>query len=157
MIVYQDEIVKQAPNIIEQAAKSPLGILALIILVLAVLAYFFFRNASETARIAMFVMMFMGGAAFGCAVVWFMVKVEGGNDNRQTPTPTATPTQSPVATPTRWPTPPGSPSPSPSTSPSPLTSPSPSGTRPYVPGVIVPRQSPTPPKIVVKPKASPTP
>jgi hypothetical protein len=64
-----DELIRKAPEIIEAAAKSPLGILALMILALAVAGFFFFRGASELTRIGIYVLMFVGVAAFGGAVI----------------------------------------------------------------------------------------
>jgi hypothetical protein len=50
----------QLPAIIAEAAKSPLGIFALMIISLAILGFFFFQEASERTRIAIFVMLFVG-------------------------------------------------------------------------------------------------
>lgn len=61
--------IQQIPAIIEQAAKSPLGLFALMVIALSVLGFFFFRGASERTRIAMFVLLFFGVAAFGMATV----------------------------------------------------------------------------------------
>jgi hypothetical protein len=65
-----DELIKNLPEIIKQSATSTLGILALMIIGLAILALFFFRTASERTRIIIFVVLFIGVAAFGAAVVW---------------------------------------------------------------------------------------
>src|SRR5262245_38595709 len=62
-----DQLIQSAPNIIGQAAKSPLGIFALMIIALSVLGFFFFRESSERTRITMFVLMFTGVVAFGIA------------------------------------------------------------------------------------------
>jgi hypothetical protein len=56
------------PAIIAEAAKSPLGLLALMIISLSILGFYFFREASEKARIGIFVMLFLGVAAFGVSV-----------------------------------------------------------------------------------------
>jgi len=61
------KLIQSAPDIIGQAAKSPLGIFALMILALSVLGFAFFRRSSERTRAAMFVLMFVGVAAFGYA------------------------------------------------------------------------------------------
>ena len=63
------KLTESAPDILEQAAKSPLGIFALMILALAVLGFFYFRKSSERTRTAIFVMMFVGVAFFGWATV----------------------------------------------------------------------------------------
>jgi hypothetical protein len=60
--------VKSFPEIIKQAATSPLGILALMIIGLAVLAFFFFRGAPVKVRVVIYVMLFFGVVAFGVAL-----------------------------------------------------------------------------------------
>src|SRR5258708_10957046 len=62
-----DKLIEYAPSIIGQAARSPLGIFALMILALSVLGFVFFRNSSERTRTAMFVLMFIAVASFGYA------------------------------------------------------------------------------------------
>lgn len=62
-----DEIFRQTPAIIEQAAKSPLGLLALMVIVLAALGLVFFKDASEKTRILIFVLLLAGAATFGYA------------------------------------------------------------------------------------------
>ncbi len=52
-----EQFFKYASEIIGAAASSPLGILALIILTLGVLAYFLFRQASEATRVLIFVLV----------------------------------------------------------------------------------------------------
>lgn len=64
-----DQVLQSTPEIIEQAAKSPLGIFALMIIALSILGFFFFRTSSERTRIAMFVLMFIGVASFGIATL----------------------------------------------------------------------------------------
>lgn len=63
-----EKLFESAPEIIREAAKSPLGLFALMILALAILAFFFFREASERTRIAIFVLMVIGVVAFGVAI-----------------------------------------------------------------------------------------
>jgi len=63
------ELSAQLPEIIAAAAKSPLGIFALMIISLAILGFFFFREAAERTRIAIFVMLFVGVAVFGLSIV----------------------------------------------------------------------------------------
>lgn len=60
-------MVAQAPAILAEAAKSPLGVFALMILALSIIGFFFFREASERTRIGIFVLMFLGVASFGIA------------------------------------------------------------------------------------------
>lgn len=62
-----EEIFKQTPAIIEQAAKSPLGLLALMVIVLAAIGLVFFKDASEKTRIFIFVLLLAGAATFGYA------------------------------------------------------------------------------------------
>jgi hypothetical protein len=62
-----DKIFESAPNIIGEAAKSPLGIFALMVLALSVLGFVFFRRSSERTRTAIFILMFIGVASFGYA------------------------------------------------------------------------------------------
>jgi hypothetical protein len=58
-----NQFFKNLPEIIGQAAKSPLGIAALIILLLSGLAYVFFRSAHEKAHIIIFLSMLSGPLA----------------------------------------------------------------------------------------------
>jgi len=58
-----------APAIITSAAQSPLGLLALAVIVLSVLAYLFFGRASERARVAAFVLLVVGAAGLGFALL----------------------------------------------------------------------------------------
>ena len=64
-----EQLTQNAPSIIEQAARSPLGILALMILALSALGFFLFRSASERTRAIVFALMFVGVASFGAATV----------------------------------------------------------------------------------------
>lgn len=52
-------------GIIREAASSPLGVLALIVLVLSSLAVVFFGKSSEKARMTVWSMMFVGALLFG--------------------------------------------------------------------------------------------
>ena len=49
-----------APAIIEKAAKTPRGILALMIILLGVIAYAFFSNSSEIIKFIVFMVLFAG-------------------------------------------------------------------------------------------------
>lgn len=57
------------PDIIEAAAKSTLGVFALMIVALALLGYAFFSKANQNIRLAVFVMLFAGVVAFGIALM----------------------------------------------------------------------------------------
>jgi len=63
-----DAAVRTVPDIIKQASASPLGIFALIILGVGVLAFYFFRTAPVNVRTLIFVMMFMGVVLYGFAI-----------------------------------------------------------------------------------------
>jgi hypothetical protein len=67
--VSQTEAVKSVPDIIAQASKSTLGILALIVLGLAVLAWTFFKKAKENVRIGIFVLLFAGTVLYTWAII----------------------------------------------------------------------------------------
>ena len=60
---------KTIPEIINAAKSSNLGILALIILALAVVGLHFFRNSGMPYRLAVFVLMLAGAAVFGYAAL----------------------------------------------------------------------------------------
>lgn len=72
------DLAEQLPAIIAEAARSPLGLFALMIVSLAILGFYFFRQASERTRIAIFVMLFVGVAVFGVSIVQTGAKPTGG-------------------------------------------------------------------------------
>ena len=59
------DISKNLPDVIKAASSSPLGILALMIVALAGLAFYFFKSSSEKVKIGIFVMLFCGVALYG--------------------------------------------------------------------------------------------
>ena len=63
-----DALAPQLPHIIAAAAQSELGILALLVVALAALAYVFFARASERARLGVFVLLFAGVVGFALAM-----------------------------------------------------------------------------------------
>ena len=63
-----EEISKNAPDIIRAASQTPLGILALMVLALSVLAAILFRDAPHRTRSIIFVLLFLGVAAYACAI-----------------------------------------------------------------------------------------
>jgi hypothetical protein len=63
-----DKLFEHLPAILTAAAQSQLGILALLVVALSVLAYFFFANASEGARVGIFVLLFFGVIGFAVAM-----------------------------------------------------------------------------------------
>lgn len=63
------EAVKTLPDIIKEASQSELGILALLIVAVGLLAYVFFRTSSDKVKLIAFLLIFAGAAAYGIAVV----------------------------------------------------------------------------------------
>ena len=64
-----DKILSAAPELIAEAAKSTLGLAALMVILLAALGFFFFRGASEKVRVGIFLALLAGAAGFIAAVV----------------------------------------------------------------------------------------
>jgi uncharacterized membrane protein YhdT len=62
-------IFDQVPRTIAESAKSPLGVVSLLIIVSSLLGYAFFASASETVRVSMFVLMFIGYGMLGFSLV----------------------------------------------------------------------------------------
>lgn len=63
-----DALFKSLPDIIKAAAQSQLGILALLVVAISLLAYVFFAKASEKSRLGVFVLLFLGVVGFGVAM-----------------------------------------------------------------------------------------
>ena len=63
-----DTLIENAPQIIGEAAKSPLGLAALIVLALSGVAYLLFRSTSESARVLDFLSLVVGFIVFGIAL-----------------------------------------------------------------------------------------
>ena len=55
-----DALIENAPRIISEAAKSPLGLAALVVLAVSVLSYAFFRRTAEHVRLLVFIPTFAG-------------------------------------------------------------------------------------------------
>lgn len=64
-----DTTIENAPSIIEAAAQSTLGILALLILTVGVIAYLFFQKSSDRVKVVIFSMIFIGMAGFGLVIL----------------------------------------------------------------------------------------
>ena len=64
-----DLLFKSLPEIIKAAAQSKLGILALLVVALSILAYSFFAKALLKIRVGIFVLLFAGVIGFGVAVL----------------------------------------------------------------------------------------
>jgi membrane-bound ClpP family serine protease len=62
------ELAARLPAIMAEAAKSALGILALMFISLAIFG-FLYKGTTEKTRIAIFVLLFVGVVAFGLSVV----------------------------------------------------------------------------------------
>jgi len=63
-----DQLFKSLPDIIKAAAQSQLGILALLVVALSILAYVFFAKAAMKVRVGIFVLLFAGVIGFGVAM-----------------------------------------------------------------------------------------
>ena len=63
-----DQLFKTLPDIIKAAAQSQLGILALLVVALSILAYAFFAKAAVRVRVGIFVLLFAGVIGFGVAM-----------------------------------------------------------------------------------------
>jgi hypothetical protein len=63
-----DQLFKSLPDIIKAAAQSQLGILALLVVALSILAYLFFGKATVKVRIGIFVLLFAGVIGFAVAM-----------------------------------------------------------------------------------------
>ncbi len=64
-----DKFFEQAPKIIAEAAKKPLGIVALIILALSALGITFFSDSPDPVKIAMFALLVFSFGLFGFAAM----------------------------------------------------------------------------------------
>ncbi|MEJ2706553.1 MAG: NUDIX domain-containing protein [Anaerolineales bacterium] len=64
-----NNLFEKAPEIIREAAQSALGILALVVLLISILALAFFSSASEGVRVAIFVLIFLGAGLFVVSVL----------------------------------------------------------------------------------------
>jgi len=62
------DFVQSAPDIIREAARSPLGLLALLVLAVATLALVFFRKSSDAIKLAIFGVFFLAAVSFGIVV-----------------------------------------------------------------------------------------
>jgi hypothetical protein len=71
MIAFQEfsePLVKNIPEIIKQASQSQLGILALLIIVLTLLASYFFRTAAMKVRVLIWFLFFAATAAYAVEI-----------------------------------------------------------------------------------------
>lgn len=63
-----NDIFSNAPKIIEDAAKSQLGLFALMILITGVLGFYFFKKSSEVIKLTIFIPMLSGVFIFGYGI-----------------------------------------------------------------------------------------
>lgn len=84
-----EQLFQSLPDIIKAAAQSQLGILALLVVALAVLAYVFFATAAVRVRVGIFLLLFAGVVGFGVAMF------RASNADRAAP-PNATVAPNPV-------------------------------------------------------------
>lgn len=59
-----DKLADGVAKVIDAAAGGPLALIALAVIALALIAYFFFKGAAEKIRVAIFSGLFLGAAAF---------------------------------------------------------------------------------------------
>jgi len=85
------ELFKNFPEIIKEAAQNPLGIAALIILVVSVIAITFFRKAGEKARLAIFTSIIVGFLGFGLAILFIVGNKSSPPPPISTPAPPVSP------------------------------------------------------------------
>jgi hypothetical protein len=64
-----EAIPKDIPGIIREAAKSNLGIFALMLLIIAAIAYAFFKSEKITVKVPIFAVLVIGVVAFGIATI----------------------------------------------------------------------------------------
>lgn len=76
-----EKIAEHIPDIIKAAAQSQLGILALLCLLLAFLAYVFFSKSSEKAKLGVFFFLFLGVVGFGIAMFNSQSEKENSDTN----------------------------------------------------------------------------
>jgi hypothetical protein len=92
-----NEFLRNLPEVIRASASSNLGILALIIIALAIMALFFFRQAAERTRIWVFILFFGGALAFGITVLRETTNLQPSDETSDTPQPiVSSPTQTPA-------------------------------------------------------------
>lgn len=68
------------PEIIQQAAQSQLGILALVVLVISSIAIVFFRSASELVRLFVFLCLLISVGLLGAAILQQVNPVQINDD-----------------------------------------------------------------------------
>lgn len=64
-----NDLINKTPELIREAAKSALGLLALVVLIIAILALAFFTTASESVKLIIFALIFVGAGLFVISVL----------------------------------------------------------------------------------------
>jgi hypothetical protein len=78
------DIWQSIPDIIKEAATSPLGIFALMIVALAILAFYFFKDAGTKVKLTIFLLLFVGVAVFAAKVVYKANEVAAADSHEHT-------------------------------------------------------------------------
>jgi hypothetical protein len=81
------DIWQYIPQIIKEAATSPLGLLALMIIALAILAFFFFKDAGVPVRVIIFIILFSAVVVFAAKVAYKANEVVASASASPTPAP----------------------------------------------------------------------
>jgi hypothetical protein len=63
------DALQHLPAIIREAAASPLGVIALVVIVLAVIAFAFFRGSADNVRLVVFLSLLLGAGLLVVAVI----------------------------------------------------------------------------------------
>jgi hypothetical protein len=113
------DIWQNVSQIIKEAATSPLGLLALMIIALAILAFFFFKDAGVPVRIAIFITSFVAVVVFAAKIAYKAAQPK--SDGSPTPTPISAATPAPTSTAT--PAPPSTATPAPTSTATPTSTP----------------------------------
>jgi 8-oxo-dGTP pyrophosphatase MutT (NUDIX family) len=85
---YIGRIIDKAPTLIRESAKSPLGLLALVVLLVSILALALFATASEVVRLVIFLLILAGAGLFAFSLLQIASREQ---TSRPTPPPTAEP------------------------------------------------------------------
>jgi membrane protein implicated in regulation of membrane protease activity len=81
------DIWQSIPDIIKQAATSPLGMLALMIIVLAILVFFFFKDVGTAVKLVIFIILLVGVIVFAAKVVYKANEVAGSHTSESATPP----------------------------------------------------------------------
>ena len=85
-----NRLAERLPQIIREAARSPLGILALVVLAVSFLGFAFFYRSSEPVKIVIFVLILASAGLFVWKIIHLLLLEKGdpGRVTRDIPTPT---------------------------------------------------------------------